>query len=585
MADDAGFDVDDMLENALESKSSETVSSDTKETVTAEKDKENGSSKKKKDKTRSKSRSRSRSRDRKKRKRSSSRDRKRSSSRDRRRRRSRSKSRDRKRSRSRDRRRSERSRSRERRRSRSRSRDRRRSSRDRRRDRDRDRDRDRRSRSRPRVIDHRDRRSPMRRSPPPRNRLPGPERRDVMPFTARNSPPRGAKLDMSAEERDQRTLFILQIARQTRPRDLEEFFSAVGSVRDVRIITDSRTGRSKGIAYVEFWEEESVPLGLALSGQKLLGAPLVIQRTCAERNRAANATIGTSLGFGPAPSKGPCKLHVQQLHPNITESMLDGIFDAFGRVEKIEIVKDPAGNSLGYGFVTFKLTEDGQKAMEQLNGFEIAGKPIKVSIIDEDEDSIRQRSLDDVADEKQGLALGQGGRIQLMAKLAEGTGIELPQAAQQALQQQAVDPTIPAIATQCFMLSNMFDPRTETRPTWAVEVRDDVIEECYKNGGALHVYVDTASPQGNVYVKCPSVASAHKSVSALHGRWFSGKVITANYVPVSSYHELFPDAVIARNILTPKPQEATATAPMSSFTVPPPPMSGYGAPPPQPGFY
>uniref|UniRef100_A0A0K0DDV0 Splicing factor, CC1-like protein n=1 Tax=Angiostrongylus cantonensis TaxID=6313 RepID=A0A0K0DDV0_ANGCA len=534
MADDTGFDVDDMLENALESKSTEIVN-DSKEVIT---DKENGSSKKKKEKNRSRSRSRlitsiycfthpvSRSR----------------------------------------------------------SRERRRSSRDRRRDR--------RSRSRPRVIDHRDRRSPIRRSPPPRSRLPGPERRDVMPFTARSSPPRGAKLDMSAEERDQRTLFILQIARQTRPRDLEEFFSAVGSVRDVRIITDSRTGRSKGIAYVEFWEEESVPLGLALSGQKLLGAPLVIQRTCAERNRAANATIGTTLGFGPAPSKGPCKLHVSHLHPNITESMLDGIFDAFGRVEKIEVVKDPAGNSLGYAFVTFKLTEDGTKAMEQLNGFEIAGKPIKVSVIDEDEESIRQRSLDDVADEKQGLALGQGGRIQLMAKLAQGTGIELPQAAQQALQQQAADPTIPAIATQCFMLSNMFDPKTETRPMWAAEVRDDVIEECYKNGGALHVYVDTASPQGNVYVKCPSIANAHKSVSALHGRWFSGKVITANYVPVSSYHELFPDAVVARNILVPKPQDQVIlppqvnTAPVTNFAVPPPPtVSGYSGPPPQAGFY
>ncbi|KAK6052496.1 hypothetical protein COOONC_09998 [Cooperia oncophora] len=181
-----------------------------------------------------------------------------------------------------------------------------------------------------------------------------------------------------------------------------------------------------------------------------------------------------------------------------------------------------------------------------------------------------------------------------------GTGIELPQAAQQALQQQSLDPSIPAIATQCFMLSNMFDPRTETRPTWAIEVRDDVIEECYKNGGALHVYVDTASPQGNVYVKCPSVATAHKSVSALHGRWFSGKVITANYVPVSSYHELFPDAVLARNILAPKPQDsipvaattvssfapvAATTAHTANFAVPAPPMSGYGAPPPQPGFY
>lgn len=92
-------------------------------------------------------------------------------------------------------------------------------------------------------------------------------------------------MDMTAEERDYRTLFVLQVhliflpfqrsrfqlARQTRPRDLEDFFSSVGHVRDVRIITDSRTGRSKGIGYVEFWEEESVALGLALNGQKLLG--------------------------------------------------------------------------------------------------------------------------------------------------------------------------------------------------------------------------------------------------------------------------------------------------------------------------
>lgn len=65
---------------------------------------------------------------------------------------------------------------------------------------------------------------------------------------------------MTPEERDDRTVFILQLARDTRPTDLEEFFSSVGSVRDVRIITDSRTGRSKGIAYVEFWEKESVAL-------------------------------------------------------------------------------------------------------------------------------------------------------------------------------------------------------------------------------------------------------------------------------------------------------------------------------------
>ena len=57
---------------------------------------------------------------------------------------------------------------------------------------------------------------------------------------------------------------------------------------------------------------------------------------------------------------------------------------------------------------------------------------------------------------------------------------------------------------------------------WDVEVRDDVIEECNKHGGVLHIYVDKASPQGNVYVKCPSIAAAVASVQALHGRWFAG---------------------------------------------------------------
>lgn len=33
---------------------------------------------------------------------------------------------------------------------------------------------------------------------------------------------------------------------------------------------------------------------MGLSGQKLLGAPLIIQMTCAERNRAANAVAATN---------------------------------------------------------------------------------------------------------------------------------------------------------------------------------------------------------------------------------------------------------------------------------------------------
>ena len=52
----------------------------------------------------------------------------------------------------------------------------------------------------------------------------------------------------------------MQLSSRIRGRDLEEFFSVVGKVNDVRIITDAKTRRSKGIGYVEFEDVESVPL-------------------------------------------------------------------------------------------------------------------------------------------------------------------------------------------------------------------------------------------------------------------------------------------------------------------------------------
>ncbi|KAF1598569.1 UNVERIFIED_CONTAM: RNA-binding protein 39, partial [Eudyptes robustus] len=407
--------------------------------------------------------------------------------------------RDRERDRDRDRDRKRRTRSRSpRRRSRSRDRDRRRSPR---RDRDRSRDRDRR------------RRSPRRRSRSPAKpvggRLPGPERRDVMPFSARRSPPPGANIDMTPEERDERTVFILQLARDTRPRDLEEFFSKIGHVRDVRIITDTRTRRSKGIAYVEFWERDAVTLAMGLNGQRLLGAPIQIQPTCAERNRLANNTVGSAIGFGPTNSFGPLKIAVSNLHPSISDDMLRAIFEPFGRLEtcKVDVTKP------GCGIVSFRNADEGKKAMEQLNGFELAGRNIKVVNVEEETQSK--------------IASGPQGGLKSMTLTAE---------------QQAELANVPPFATECFMLSNMFDPRTETEENWDEDIRDDVVEECNNHGGVVHVYVDRTSDAGNVYAKCANVLASYKSVQALHGRIFAGKVITANYIPLQSYHDLFPDS-------------------------------------------
>lgn len=59
--------------------------------------------------------------------------------------------------------------------------------------------------------------------------------------------------------------------------------------------------------------------------------------------------------------------------------------------------------------------------MEQLNGFELAGRPMKVGHVTERSDSSTASSiLDNDELERTGIDLGTTGRLQLMARLAEG---------------------------------------------------------------------------------------------------------------------------------------------------------------------
>ncbi|TDG44212.1 hypothetical protein AWZ03_009386 [Drosophila navojoa] len=433
-------------------------------------------------------------------------------------------------------------------------------------DRKRSRSRDKRRRSRSRDL-QRKRMSPIRerRRSHSRSRDTNSRRRtsySPRPYGGRGrgggrSPPNGIgdrtpPTELSPEERDARTVFCIQLSQRVRARDLEEFFSSVGKVRDVRLITCNKTKRFKGIAYIEFEDPESVALALGLSGQRLLGVPIMVQHTQAEKNRLQSAPPP----FQPKAHTGPMRLYVGSLHFNITEDMLRGIFEPFGKIDAIQLIMDTeTGRSKGYGFITYHNADDAKKALEQLNGFELAGRPMKVGNVTERLD-MNTSSLDTDEMDRSGIDLGATGRLQLMFKLAEGAGLAVPQAAANALLATAPQPApvlqqqqTPSIATQCFILSNMFDPRTETNPTWATDVRDDVLDECAKHGGVLHIHVDTVSPTGTVYVKCPSTTTAVLAVNALHGRWFAGRVITAAYVPVINYHSMFPDAISAVDLI------------------------------------
>ncbi|XP_039138661.1 RNA-binding protein 39-like [Dioscorea cayenensis subsp. rotundata] len=377
-------------------------------------------------------------------------------------------------------------------------------------------------------------------------------------------------------ERDQRTVFAYQISLKADERDVYEFFSRAGKVRDVRLIMDRNSRRSKGVGYIEFYDAMSVPMAIALSGQPLLGQPVMVKPSEAEKNLVqSTAAAGVGGVIGPY-SGGARRLYVGNLHYNISEDQLRQVFEPFGSVELVQLPADPeTGHCKGYGFVQFARLEDA-RAAQSLNGqIEIAGKPIKVSAVSDQvgiqEAGTNAGDFDD--DDGGGLGLNARSRALLMQKLdRSGTTtsatvnsalptpatsvLGMPPVVAPLLQPPApsilglhdlslqIPPPAPTIdiagvPSECLLLKNMFDPSIEAQPDFDIDIKEDVRDECSKFGTVKHIFVDKNSA-GFVYLRFDSPTAAINAQHALHGRWFAGKMITATFMLPEIYETKFP---------------------------------------------
>ncbi|CAL2279710.1 unnamed protein product [Prunus armeniaca] len=139
--------------------------------------------------------------------------------------------------------------------------------------------------------------------------------------------------------------FHLQIFLKADERDVYEFFSRAGKVRNVRLIMDRNSRRSKGVGCIEFYDAMSVPMAIALSGQPLLGQPVMVKPSEAETNLVQSTSVVSGPGgmMGPY-SGGARRLYVGNLHTNIKEDDLHQVFGAFGPVELVQLPVDETNN-------------------------------------------------------------------------------------------------------------------------------------------------------------------------------------------------------------------------------------------------
>lgn len=73
------------------------------------------------------------------------------------------------------------------------------------------------------------------------------------------------------------------------------------------------------------------------------------------------------------------KLFVKNIHPDVNELELEGVFAVYGEIASTKIIYDRADwSSKGFGFIEFEKKEDALKAIEVMNGKELRGKPLEV---------------------------------------------------------------------------------------------------------------------------------------------------------------------------------------------------------------
>ncbi|KAG6761698.1 hypothetical protein POTOM_034927 [Populus tomentosa] len=348
---------------------------------------------------------------------------------------------------------------------------------------------------------------------------------------------------------------------------------------------DRNSRRSKGVGYIEFYDAMSVPMAIALSGQPLLGQPVMVKPSEAEKNLVQSTTAVASGGLIGPYTGGARRLYIGNLHFNITEDQLRQVFEPFGAVELVQLPHDESGHCKGFGFVQFARLEDARNALNLNGQVEIAGRPIKVSAVTDQagaqDGGTNVGDFDD--DEGGGLALNARSRALLMQKLdrtgtassisgslgtptlptapilgaapavspaiaplLSGSVLAIPGLPIAGLQLPAT--TIPTVETigvpsDCILLKNMFDPKTETEPDYDLDIKEDVQEECSRFGNVKHIHVDkNRNSAGFVYMRFENMQGAVNAQRALHGRWFAGKMITATFMVPQTYEAKFPDS-------------------------------------------
>ncbi|KAJ1385963.1 RNA-binding domain superfamily [Sesbania bispinosa] len=173
-------------------------------------------------------------------------------------------------------------------------------------------------------------------------------------------------------------VYVKNFSETFTDEDLKELFGTHGTITSVVVMKDVN-GKSRCFGFVNFESPDS--------------AAAVV-----ERLNGTTTNDEKVLFVGRAQSKAELKakyeqekikryeklqaanLYLKNLADNIKDANLKELFSEFGTITSCKVMVDSNGHSKGSGFVAFSTPEEASKALNEMNGKMIQGKPLYVAV-------------------------------------------------------------------------------------------------------------------------------------------------------------------------------------------------------------
>eukprot|EP00397_Hematodinium_sp_SG-2012_P030960 GEMP01032826.1.p1 GENE.GEMP01032826.1~~GEMP01032826.1.p1 ORF type:complete len:447 (+),score=112.42 GEMP01032826.1:193-1533(+) len=369
----------------------------------------------------------------------------------------------------------------------------------------------------------------------------------------------------------QYAVMCTQVPIEANELELFKFFSFNGGkTRDVAILYNGE--RPSGTAFVEFLEFNSLRKACSHTNPEIFGKSMILRPALDVRNEQQAALAQGGDSKHAVDNTMNRRLRITNLLAVINESDMLGIFKPFGDIEAIDMHRKDGRKICE---ITFKKEEDARDAVLSMQGFELAGQPLKLRLGDGMECaggvpltpaaasipppppgapsvfSAPHTVMSGVPPPPHGAPNESPfqGDAQLVdinhdsdfgATRREGSAAQARMDLMRKLAMRDVEQgRITNPNSRTLRLQNMFDPSNvdlKKEPHFFAEIEEDVVEECKKFGGSARVHVNKKN--GIIHLMFKDFIGRQKAEGVLSNRWFGGRRIVCEVVDDSSWQFL-----------------------------------------------